>query len=391
MWPHAVDDAHRGARAREWPAGVNPVRPAAMELFVSKEDFKFSAAHFICHERRRELLHGHNYRVALTINGSVGDECVRADIMAVRRATTAALRARGCGRWRARLPPRTHARTHALRRARDTSRALPASSAPDRPAPRSGYVVDFGEVKKAMRRICAELDEHFLLPERNPFLTVTTAADGNVDIVTRAGDRFSLPAGDVHRLPVSNVSVEELARHICRRFVDAVTAEALRRHAVVAITVGVTETANQEARFSVDIAPAPAPAAAEPDGGSAPHATATAAVVAASASVADLEAATAAAGSAGGAGASGAGPAADSGAGSADVTAPGGSPHGAAPPVAAAAPAAATSAGATSPQRLLGPGGATSPRQGGATFGAGHAQQQRVSASDADDASADIV
>ena len=57
-----------------WPAGVAPMSPAAVELFVSKEDFKFSAAHFIAHAARRELLHGHNYRVSLSVNGSVGDE-----------------------------------------------------------------------------------------------------------------------------------------------------------------------------------------------------------------------------------------------------------------------------------------------------------------------------
>ena len=34
----------------DWPPGIHPLRPAALELYVSKEDFKFNAAHFVIHE-----------------------------------------------------------------------------------------------------------------------------------------------------------------------------------------------------------------------------------------------------------------------------------------------------------------------------------------------------
>ena len=132
----------------------------------------------------------------------------------------------------------------------------------------SGYVVDFGEVKKAMRRICHELDEHFLLPSRNPYLKVAIGARGNVEIEANDGSHFSFPEKDVIVLPICNVSVEELAQHICHRFVAAVTAQELRRHSIVAVTVGVAETANQEARFSVVVSAAGSSA---PDSGSAGH------------------------------------------------------------------------------------------------------------------------
>ena len=115
-----------------------------------------------------------------------------------------------------------------------------------------GYVVDFGEVKKAMRSICQELDEHFLLPEKSRFLTISQGKE-QVDILTNSGSRFSFPSADVIRLPLSNISVEELSQYICHRFVDRVTADALQRHSIVQITVGVAETANQEARFTVDV------------------------------------------------------------------------------------------------------------------------------------------
>ena len=41
------DEAHGG-----WPAGAAPASPDPVELLLSKEDFKFNAAHFVVHEVR---------------------------------------------------------------------------------------------------------------------------------------------------------------------------------------------------------------------------------------------------------------------------------------------------------------------------------------------------
>ena len=38
-------------------------------LSCAKEDFKFSSAHFACHGGGREKLHGHNYRVYVSLQG----------------------------------------------------------------------------------------------------------------------------------------------------------------------------------------------------------------------------------------------------------------------------------------------------------------------------------
>ena len=48
-----------GSSTWDWPTGIHPLRPAALELFVSKEDFKFNAAHFIIHEVGLELTNIH--------------------------------------------------------------------------------------------------------------------------------------------------------------------------------------------------------------------------------------------------------------------------------------------------------------------------------------------
>ena len=41
------------------------------EIVVSKNDLKFSCAHFIAYENYRERIHGHNYNLTLRIIGEV--------------------------------------------------------------------------------------------------------------------------------------------------------------------------------------------------------------------------------------------------------------------------------------------------------------------------------
>jgi 6-pyruvoyltetrahydropterin/6-carboxytetrahydropterin synthase len=84
-------------------------------LELARADIGFSAAHFSIHQGRSERLHGHNYRVALRVRGSIGEE---------------------------------------------------------------GAVVDFSSLKSALRALCAELDERMLVPTRSPRIRVEETADG---------------------------------------------------------------------------------------------------------------------------------------------------------------------------------------------------------------------
>lgn len=77
-------------------------------VHVTKDYLKFNAAHFIAYPGFRELLHGHNYRVSVDIEGALGPQ---------------------------------------------------------------GYVVDFGIVKKVARSICDRLDERMILPMQSDCLT----------------------------------------------------------------------------------------------------------------------------------------------------------------------------------------------------------------------------
>lgn len=183
------------------------------ELRVGKEDMKFSCAHFIVHAGGRERLHGHNYRVEVSLRGG-------------------ALHSAG-----------------------------------------EGYLIDFAAVKAAARAVCAALDERFLCPLRNPHLAVSLGSGCVILVVKRDGARFELPASDVLCLPIVNATVEELARVFAARFVlqPAIAAHVASGGGAGAgsgreggdgsplplithITVAITETPGQEARLTFDAA-----------------------------------------------------------------------------------------------------------------------------------------
>src|SRR5258708_40095980 len=83
----------------------------SFSVYVSKDYTVFCAAHFITYEGDKcEPLHGHNYRVAATLEGELTSD---------------------------------------------------------------SYVFNFVTIKRIMRRICDSLDHRFLLPQNNPLLTVS--------------------------------------------------------------------------------------------------------------------------------------------------------------------------------------------------------------------------
>jgi 6-pyruvoyl-tetrahydropterin synthase len=123
------------------------------EVFVGKEYLKFNAAHFIAYPGFRERLHGHNYQVAVRLEGELG---------------------------------------------------------PD------GYVIDFGLVKRVTKAVCEELDERTILPAASDCLTIEESADV-VTVSYEDGARFVFPRGDVVLLPIVHSSAEELAAWVAGR------------------------------------------------------------------------------------------------------------------------------------------------------------------------------
>ncbi|GAB9468927.1 hypothetical protein Gpo141_00006223 [Globisporangium polare] len=155
------------------------------KVHVSKDYMKFNAAHFIAYKGFREKLHGHNYRLAVTITGGVG---------------------------------------------------------PD------GYVVDFGEIKKISRVICKDLNESFLVPMNSDALKITFDGT-NVHILTEDQAKFSFPKADCSLLPIVHSSAEELAIYISNQIVDAFTLTALLARGVRKLEVSISEATQQFASY----------------------------------------------------------------------------------------------------------------------------------------------
>lgn len=128
---------------------------STFSVSVSKDDLVFSSAHFITFAGHRcEGLHGHNYRVRVTVVGELNEE--------------------------------------------------------------DGLVFDFLELKRLMRQLCEEIDHRVLLPLRSARITV--AEDGDAVHVSVDGiRRYTFPRVDCALLPIANTTVELLAQHLTSR------------------------------------------------------------------------------------------------------------------------------------------------------------------------------
>jgi 6-pyruvoyltetrahydropterin/6-carboxytetrahydropterin synthase len=122
---------------------------------ISKEDIKFSAAHFtIFSATERERLHGHNFAVTLAVTAPVGDD---------------------------------------------------------------GICFSYKEIKTRLRELCDGLDEYMLLPAQSPHLHIEQ--DGAFYIAVFNGERIPFLKAETLLLPIRNTTVEELARHLLNLFV----------------------------------------------------------------------------------------------------------------------------------------------------------------------------
>jgi 6-pyruvoyl-tetrahydropterin synthase len=155
------------------------------EVYVSKDSFKFNAAHFIAYPGFRERLHGHNYRVSVRMEGPVGQD---------------------------------------------------------------GYVVDFGDIKRAARDICKALNERLVVPMESDVLEIRVE-DGQVQMTCEDGTRFSFPEDDCALLAIRHSSAEELAEYLGGQLRAALPL--LESRGVTLLEVGVAEAPGQEARYRI--------------------------------------------------------------------------------------------------------------------------------------------
>lgn len=156
---------------------------------VTKDYLVFASAHFITFAGHRcESLHGHNYRVGVLLEGALDEE--------------------------------------------------------------SWYVVDFGVLKRIMRRLCDEIDHKVLLPTSNPKVGVEER-DAFVHVTYEGRPRYVFPASDCALLPVPNTTVEMLAEMLADRLRHELDAAGAR--GVTAIEIEVEENFGQSATYRVRV------------------------------------------------------------------------------------------------------------------------------------------
>lgn len=127
---------------------------------LEKEQHVFSAAHFITFNGDVcERLHGHNYHVAVEVEGSLDE---------------------------------------------------------------NHYVIDFIALRDELKAITDELDHHVLLPLSHPLIRVETREHEVEANFTPDGRRWVFPRGDCVILPVSNTTAELLAQFIGQRLLAAI-------------------------------------------------------------------------------------------------------------------------------------------------------------------------
>jgi 6-pyruvoyltetrahydropterin/6-carboxytetrahydropterin synthase len=132
--------------------------PPAFKVSVAKEYLSFSSAHFITLAGHQcESLHGHNYRIGVTVEGGIDPECA--------------------------------------------------------------FVVDFGVLKRIVRPYVQAVDHRVLLPTQNPKLRLKEEDDRLV-VEYLGRDKFVFPRTNCALLPLSNTTAEMLAEYLAHRVRD---------------------------------------------------------------------------------------------------------------------------------------------------------------------------
>lgn len=128
---------------------------SSFRVQVSKDYLVFASAHFITFRGHQcESLHGHNYRVGVTVEGDVDAECL--------------------------------------------------------------FVLDFSVLKRIVRSLADEIDHKVLLPTENPKLAYRTEGEMlHVDYFGKP--TYVFPRSDCALLPIPNSTAEMLAQYLALR------------------------------------------------------------------------------------------------------------------------------------------------------------------------------
>jgi 6-pyruvoyltetrahydropterin/6-carboxytetrahydropterin synthase len=84
----------------------------------------------------------------------------------------------------------------------------------------SGFIMDFGDVKRVLRSIADDLDHQVLVQAKSPVAQLTTTEE-SVEMVV-PGKRYVFPRGDVTLLPIEHTAAEHLVEHVADLLVERV-------------------------------------------------------------------------------------------------------------------------------------------------------------------------
>ncbi len=125
-------------------------------VHVSKDYLVFACAHFVIFdEHSREPMHGHNYRLSVTVDGTLDAY---------------------------------------------------------------GFVLDFVRLKKMSRRLVDSIDHRVLLAEHAPRMAYRETDDGMLHVSYEGKPAYVLPANEVIRLPILNTTVECIVTWFAEQF-----------------------------------------------------------------------------------------------------------------------------------------------------------------------------
>lgn len=110
----------------------------------------------------------------------------------------------------------------------------------------NGLLSDYSAFRHTMIDLCGELHEVFLLPDRSPHLELRRQGE-RIEAVFD-GKAIPFLVEDVLVLPIRNVSLEELSRYLCERFLDAAGIHG--DDSVVGVVVRVHSKPKQSASFT---------------------------------------------------------------------------------------------------------------------------------------------
>lgn len=109
---------------------------------------------------------------------------------------------------------------------------------------KTGYFVDFNVFKKHIKACVDSWDEHVLLPKNHKDMKFS---ERDASLEVRFRDRFYVfPKKEVHLLPVTNTSVEQLSKLLAEEFLKE-----FKKYGVQKLRVSVEETRGQSASYVV--------------------------------------------------------------------------------------------------------------------------------------------